>query len=194
MIRHLAAATLAAGLPVAVAADMARYELDPEHTVVAFMVGHVGYAKVLGQFTEVSGHFMYDKDANELGEVRVSVPIRSVETFQDARDEHIASADFLWADEQPEMVFTADGGQAQTDTTGTVTGDLAFRGQSNPVTLQVTLNKVAEYPFGHGRETVGISARGTLDRSEWGMTYAIDNGLVGDTVELIIETEALLAE
>jgi hypothetical protein len=31
-------------------------------------------------------------------------------------------------------------------------------------------------------------------RSDWGMTYAVDNGLVADEVELLIETEALLVE
>lgn len=193
--RNAAALVLVLGAaPMAAQAEMTRYELDPEHTVVAFMVDHVGYAKVLGQFTEVSGHFMYDAETQELGEVRVSVPIASVETFIDARDQHIMSEDFLWADEQPEMVFTAEGGEPETDTTGTVTGTLGLRGAEAPLTLDVTLNKVAEYPFGHGKETVGISARGSVLRSDFGSTYALGGGIVGDQVDIIIEAEALAAE
>lgn len=180
--------------PLAAQAEMKRYELDPEHTVVAFMIDHIGYAKVLGQFTEVSGHFMYDAETRELGEVRVSVPIASVETFNDARDGHILSEDFLWADQQPEMVFTANGGDPETDTTGSVTGTLSLRGAEAPLTLDVTLNKVADYPFGHGKETVGISARGSVLRSDFGSTYALGGGIVGDAVDIIIEAEALAAE
>ena len=185
---------LGSAVPMAAQAEMSRYELDPDHTVVAFMIDHIGYAKVLGQFTEVSGHFMYDAEARELGEVRVRVPIASVETFNDPRDQHILSEDFLWADQQPEMVFTADGGDPDTDTTGTVTGTLSLRGVEAPLTLAVTLNKVGAYPFGHGRETVGISARGSVLRSDSGSTYALGGGIVGDEVEIIIEAEGLAAE
>lgn len=189
----IAAAAMAAA-PLAATAEMARYDLDPEHTVIAFMIEHIGYAKVLGRFTEVTGHFMYDAETRELGEVRVSVPIASVETFSDRRDEHIVSEDFLWADAQPEMVFTAAGGQPETATSGSVTGTLALRGTEAPLTLDVTLNKVGEYPFLHRKETVGISARGSVLRSDFGSTYALDGGIVGDAVDLIIEAEALRAE
>ena len=37
---------------------------------------------------------------------------------------------------------------------------------------------------------MGISARGTFRRSDFGMNYAVKNGWVGDEVELIIEFEA----
>jgi polyisoprenoid-binding protein YceI len=35
-----------------------------------------------------------------------------------------------------------------------------------------------------------VSARGTLKRSAFGMTYGIDNAWVGDDVEIIVELEA----
>lgn len=188
------ALVLCGACPLAAQAEMKRYDLDPDHTVVAFMIDHLGYAKTLGQFTEVAGHFMYDAETRELGAVEVRVPIASVETFNDARDEHIMGEDFLWADEQPEMVFTAEGGEAEGDTAGSVTGTLSLRGAEAPLTLDVTLNKVGEYPFGHGKETVGISARGSVLRSDFGSTYALGDGVVGDEVEIIIETEAIAAD
>jgi polyisoprenoid-binding protein YceI len=168
---------------------MATYRLDPDHAVIAFLVDHVGYADVLGQFTGVEGTIEYDAEARELGAVEITVDPTTVETHQDARDGHIRGSDFLHVEEHPAIVFTANGGTPETETTGTVEGDLEILGQSNALTLNVTLNKVAEYPFGHGKETVGISARGTVLRSEYGMDYALANGLVGDEVRLIIEGE-----
>ena len=35
-----------------------------------------------------------------------------------------------------------------------------------------------------------MSARGTLKRSEFGMTYGVADDLVGDDVEILIEIEA----
>ena len=37
---------------------------------------------------------------------------------------------------------------------------------------------------------MGVSARGTLKRSEFGMTYGVADNLVGDDVEIVIELEA----
>ena len=61
---------------------------------------------------------------------------------------------------------------------------------TRPLTLAATLNKLAPYPIGNRAEVVGVSARGSLQRSEFGMTYGVADGLVGDEVELIIEIEA----
>ena len=58
------------------------------------------------------------------------------------------------------------------------------------MTLDVTLNKSAEYPIGHEEYTLGITAETTLKRSEWGMTYGLDPALVGDEVTLRFGFEA----
>jgi polyisoprenoid-binding protein YceI len=190
----LALAAVLATAPIAASAEMARYEIDASHTVVAFLVGHVGYSNVLGRFSDVSGYFMYDPETRELGEVSVDVGLASVESDNEARDNHVQSPDFLDVEANPMMTFTANGGEATSDTAGTVAGTLTLRGQENPLSLSVTLNKVAEYPFGHKKQTVGISARGSLMRSEYGMDYGIANGLVGDEVQILIEAEAIRAD
>ena len=51
MTRSLTLAALLLGLSVPAArAEMARYDLDPDHVVVAFLVKHIGYENVLGTF------------------------------------------------------------------------------------------------------------------------------------------------
>ncbi len=185
------AAALAAALlaPAALAAP-ATYKLDPSHTTIGFLVDHIGYAKTFGLFRELEGEFEFDPEARTLGDVRVSVDAASVFTNDDRRDEHVRNKDFLHVESHPEILFVASGGEVTGENTGTVTGDLTILGVTKPITLEVTLNKIGEYPFGHEKETVGVSARGTVVRSEYGMTYAL-GGLVGDEVDLIIEFEAI---
>ena len=195
MIRTFFASTaLIAAAASAVQADMARYELDPEHTVVYFTVDHIGYAKTLGLFTELSGEFMFDADSQTLGDVSVSINAGSVNTFNDARDGHVRNRDFLHVSEHPQITFVASGGTAASDTSGTVTGELTIIGATQPVTLDVTLNKAAAYPFGHQREVLGLSMSTTINRSDFGMDYGVGNGLVGDEVIINIETEAMKME
>lgn len=175
-------------------AEMARYELDPEHTTVYFTVDHIGYAKTLGVFTEISGAFDYDASSQELGAVSVAINADSVETFNRARDRHVKNSDFLHVSRHPQITFVANGGSATSATSGTVTGELTILGQTQPVTLDVTLNKSAPYPFGHQREVLGLSMTTSIQRSAFGMNYGVGIGLVGDEVLINIETEAMKME
>ena len=190
-MRTIFSAAILSVLAAGAHADMARYELDPEHTAVYFTVDHIGYSKVLGIFLQVEGGFFYDAETRELGEVNVTIDAGSVNTFNEARDGHVRNRDFLNVPQYPEITFTASGGTAGSETTGTVTGDLTVLGQSNPVTLNVTLNKVAPYPFGHQREVLGLSMTTSIKRSDFGMDYGVANGLVGDELQINIETEAM---
>src|SRR5690554_4643478 len=61
----------------------------------------------------------------------------------------------------------------------------------NPVDVDVTLNKADVYPFGHEEYTLGLSASTVIKRSDWGMTYGMDEGMVGDEVVLRFAFEAI---
>lgn len=191
MVRILLPASALVLLPLVAVAEPHRYEIDPAHTVVSFMIGHVGFSQVLGVFGEVSGGFTWDDETRELSDVEIVVATDSVNTFDAARDEHVRKGDFLGVADNSAMTFTADGGEATSETEGTVAGELTMLGQTHPLILDVTLNKAEVYPFGHKKFTLGLSAEATLNRSDWGMTYGVENGLVGDEVKITISTEAL---
>lgn len=175
-------------------AEPAAYQLDPDHLVVGFLVDHIGYAKTLGMFRKAEGSYRFDEQDGALSDLRVVVDTGSVFTNHKKRDDHLRSADFLNSREFPQMIFTAKTARRTGDRTFEVTGELQLLGKSQPLTLNVTWNKSGEYPFGGGvfggnPYVMGVSARGSFRRSAYGMTYAVDNGWVGDEVELIIEFE-----
>lgn len=172
-------------------AEPHEYTIDPDHFSIGFLVDHVGYARQLGKFLTGEGHFVYDEDANELISGEVTIAADSVFTNHDRRDRHLKSDDFLHARRHGEIHFKATEYRPDDQDSGTLAGDLTLLGQTHPVELSVTINKTGEYPFGHEKYTIGISARTTIERSQWGMTYGIEDGLVGDEVELIFEIEAL---
>lgn len=177
--------------PVAAYAAPERYELDQSHLTVAFFVSHIGFKNQLGVFREVEGGFSYDAETRTLSDLAVEIEADSVDTFNSARDRHVRDDDFLAADDHPKITFVMTGAEATGDASGTVTGDLTLRGVTRPVTLDVTLNRAADYPFGHRAFTLGFSAKGSVKRSEFGSTYALEGGLVGDDVEIVIEAEAI---
>ena len=171
-------------------AESRRYRIDPEHLSIGFLVDHIGYAKVLGMFRKGEGSFTFDEETGVLGDIRIEIDAASVFSNHRKRDEHLMSADFLNASEFPTLVFTAASAKPIQGRSYVIQGELELLGERQPVTLDATWNKSGEYPFGGSPWVMGVSARGSFRRSDFGMNYAVKNGWVGDEVELIIEFEA----
>lgn len=168
-----------------------QYKLDPDHTAVALLVEHVGFSKVLGRFTDVTGSFTYDVDTGELSNVNVEVKSKSFASDHKARDKHVRSKDFLNVKKHATLSFTTAETALIAEGVGLVSGQFTLLGKTLPLSLQATLNKADKYPFGHKKFTLGLTIRGAVERSQYGMDYGVKNGLVGDRVDVIIETEAV---
>lgn len=191
MQRTLTALGLLGALAAAPAgAEPARFRIDPEHLSIGFLVRHLGYADVLGQFLKAEGSFMFDEQARTLSDVRVSIDAASLFSNHKARDEHLRGKDFLNTAQHPAITFVGTAAEPTGERTGKVVGDLTMLGVTRPVTLDVTLNKTGLYPW-IDNYVAGVSARTTIKRSDFGMMYAVENGWVGDEVQVIIEFEAI---
>lgn len=188
-----ALAWLALLSPVTAQAQPARYEIDPDHLSIGFLVDHIGYAKVLGMFRTARGGYRFDEASGTLTDLRVEVDTASVFSNQRKRDDHLKGPDFLNSVQHPRMVFTAASAKRSGERDFEIAGQLELLGKTQPLTLKARWNKSAESPIGGLRKpyVMGVSARGSFKRSAFGMTYGVDNGWVGDEVELIIEFEAI---
>ncbi len=171
-------------------AEPRAYLIDPSHFSIVFNAMHIGYAPTWGLFLKGKGGFTFDEETRTLSDLSVEIETASVFSNDERRDGHLRSDDFLAAEAHPTITFTMTEARAETETSGKITGDLTLRGVTRPVTLDVTLNKIGPYPFG-GTYVLGISASTVLKRSEFGSTYALDGGLVGDEVEIRIDLEAI---
>ena len=170
-------------------AEPAHFELDPNHITVAFMVDHLGYAKVLGMFRAARGSYDFDEATGALAKLRIEVDTQSVFSNYAKRDQHLKSADFLNTAQFPRMVFTADSARRTGERTFEIAGQLELVGKMQPLTLTATWNKSEPSPIDKVY-TMGVSARGSFKRSSHGMNYGVANEWVGDEVPLIIEFEA----
>ena len=173
-------------------AEPTTWEIDPEHFSLAFEADHIGYQQQLGFFLEASGEFQIDLDAGEFLSGRVEVKADSIFTNNEDRDDHLRGRDFLNSRRHPIVVFEASEFLPNEDwTEGKLHGNLTLLGVTLPIVLDISLNKQAEYPFGHRKETLGVSASTIVERSHWGMDYALSNEMVGDAVKLRFEFEAV---
>ena len=175
-----------------VIAEPATWEIDPEHFSIAFESEHIGYQSQLGLFLEGGGEFRFDTETFELFSGYVEIPASSIFTNNKDRDDHLRGRDFLNSRRYPVIFFEArEFDPNQQYTGGELRGELTMLGITQLINLQVTLNKSERYPFGHRRETLGVSASAVIDRSKWGMDYGVANNMVGDSVKLRFEFEAV---
>lgn len=185
----LLALTLTA-VPVPGFTEPATYVLDPQHVAVGFRVHHLGFANVIGFFREVEGSYVFDEATGVLSDVDVRVSTDSVFSNDDDRDEHLRSRDFLSSNRYSQMRFSAVSVERIDERRFEINGELELLGISKPLRLEATWNKSGPYPIGRDAYAMGVSAAGTLRRSDYGMDYAVDNGWVGDEVEIFVEFEA----
>jgi polyisoprenoid-binding protein YceI len=175
-------------------AEPARFTLDPEHTSITFFTHHLGYSDVAGMFLDARGSFTFDEEARRISDLEVVVDTASVFTDHERRDEHLRSADFLNVAEFPEMTFVMTGAEPLGEGRGRIEGELTLLGATRPMTLEATFNKGARYPFGDEHYAIGVDATGSIRRSEFGMTYGVDNAWVGDEITFVIGFEAIRQE
>jgi polyisoprenoid-binding protein YceI len=184
----LIAAALSTALLAPTAAFAASYTIDETHAHAAFKVSHLGFSHTIGQFKEISGTLQFDEADPAASSVSVTINTASVDSANEARDEHLRKADFLNVEAFPTMTFASTDVEVTGENTGKLTGDLTLLGVTQPVTLDVTFNQAGPHPFDPSKIVAGFSATGEINRSDFGMAYA--SPAIGETVELTIEVEA----
>ena len=166
------------------------YELDPLHTVVGFVARHM-LSKVRGQFTDFSGRIEVG-DSPEGSRVEVAVKTESITTHTEKRDQHLMSGDFLEIEKHPVLTFTSTAVRPTGGTSFELDGDLTIKDITRPVTLSGEF--LGWGPDMDGKPMFAASAKTTIDREDWDMTWnmAVETGgfLVGKKVDLEIEVEA----
>ncbi len=183
----LIAAAVFASAPLA-AAD--RYDFDKAHTSILYFVEHMGLSEMQGEFRAFDGELLIDNADISKSSVNVSIDAASIDMDVDKLNEHLKTKDFFDAANQPKLTFKSSKVEAKGDNGLTVTGDLTLLGVTKPVTLDVTMKKVASHPFAK-RPAIGFHAEGTIKRSDFGMNYGIPN--IGDVVKIRIDSETIQA-
>jgi polyisoprenoid-binding protein YceI len=181
--------------PLAEARNLAgSWTIDPERTKVAFVAPHLVFAKVRGEFSEVSGSLSVGSGSEDSW-VDVRVGTASVDTGLSLRDAHLRSADFLDSANHPEMHFRSTELRVHGLRTCTLKGELTVRGVTRPLTLEVEF--LGRNSDAGAKPTLGFEARANVDREEFGLVWnrPLEAGgvLVGRHIELQIEAEAVAA-
>ena len=166
--------------------------IDTAHTEIGFAVTHLGVSKTRGRFTDFSGEIKVDGVKPENSSVVVNIKTASVNTGNDARDNHLKGKDFFDSAAFPDMTFKSAKIKRGKNGSYIADGSLTIKGVTKPVTLTFTPSAPQKGPKGEWH--AGMDTKTTINRKDFGLTW---NGViegtqaVGDMVEISIDLEAV---
>lgn len=176
-------------------AEVARYEIDPEHTTIGFSAVHMLVSNVQGQFMVFSGFIEMDSETKIVHSVEATIKAWSINTNHHMRDAHLRSPDFLDVDTYPTMTYKLTG-YRKTGDHYTATGTLTLHGVTKEVTLVGNLVGVTKDPSGNIR--AGFVEEGKINRRDFNVNFSgtLDNGgmIVSDEIMLKLNLECIKAK
>lgn len=144
-----------------------KWKIDPTHSEVTFKVKHLMISTVTGKFKVFEGKVESENDDfDKIKNIEFRADVKSVDTNNKDRDEHLRSSDFFAAEEYPELIFKAESWDLSA---GKVQGNLTIRNTTKPVTLDVDFGGVVEDPYGQTK--AGLTVSGKISRKEFGLTW-----------------------
>ena len=169
------------------------WNLDSAHSQADFAVRHMMISTVKGTFERVSGTIVGDPSDVENSRAKIRIDASSVSTRDKQRDGHLKSQDFFYVEKFPELKFVSKKITRKGKEEIEVTGELTIRDVTREVTLTGTLEGPLKDPYGF--ERFGVSAEGSIDRSQWGLKWnsVLETGgvMVGDRVKISVNLEAV---
>jgi polyisoprenoid-binding protein YceI len=114
------------------------YKFDQGHSTIGFSV-HQFLGATHGKFTKFEGKIDINREHPANSSVTARIDIRSIDTGNEKRDNHLRSAEFFNVEKYPEMTFKSRSVNQTGPLAGDILGDLTMHGVTRPITLHVKL-------------------------------------------------------
>ncbi|MGQ0765835.1 MAG: YceI family protein [Gemmatimonadota bacterium] len=174
-----------------VTTETTMWTLDPAHSSVEFAVRHLMISTVKGRFNDVTAELELNGVEPRRSRVKVEADVASIDTRQAQRDGHLRSADFFDAENHPRLTFVSRTIEGSPEGDFRMIGDLTMRGVTREVVLDASFSGGGGDPWGNERKA--FSAKGKVDRRDFGLTWnqALETGgiVVGDDVRIEVHAE-----
>ena len=163
-----------------------KYQLDKSHASITYTISHLGYSHYTSRFNDFDATLDFDAKDPTKSKLEVKINPASTDSNNAHLKEKLDSATFFDTVKFPEAKFVSTKIEKTSATEGLITGDLTLHGVTKPVVLKTTFNGGGVNPFA-GVDSLGFSAIGKLNRSDFGITEYLP--AVGDEVKFYVEVE-----
>ena len=178
---------------VSINAQETKWTFDNSHSKIQFDVSHMVISEVSGQFQDYEGTIFADKSDFSDAKVSFSIKVKSIDTDDKDRDEHLLTADFFDAEKFPKITFVSKSMKKVGENQYKLTGDFSMHGVTKEITLDLKYNGTVNDPWGNTK--AGFKVTGIIDRTDFGLKYnsVMDTGgmMIGEEITITCKIELI---
>lgn len=170
--------------------EATEWELDKAHSTIKFTITHF-FTPVTGTFDDVDAVVNFDPENLEESRIDVTIPVESVNTRNERRDNHLRSEDFFNTSQWPNMRFVSSSIEQTGENEFVARGELTIRDVTREFDLPFQLLGVMDHPMRENTRVAGISANAELMRTDFGVGVGdwAATAVVGDRVNIELNLE-----
>ena len=173
-----------------------KWNVDKAHSKIEFEVSHMVISSVTGYFRNYDVNIESDNADFENAKISFSAGVKSIDTENKKRDNHLKSKDFFNAKKFPKLTFV---GKSFTKFEGNkykLVGDITMHGITEELSFDVKFNGTIDDPWGNTRAAFVIT--GELNRFDfqlkWNKLLEAGGAVVGKTVSITCKIELIKAK
>lgn len=166
------------------------WSIDKSHSNVNFTITHF-FTPVDGSFEDYTADIQFDPNNLESSSIDVTIPVSSINTENERRDNHLKSEDFFNAEEWPNIHFVSNNIEQTGENQFVAHGELTIRDVTREFELPFELLGVMDHPMKEGQKVAGITASAKLNRTDFGVGVGdwAATAVVGDEVDIQLNLE-----
>lgn len=168
--------------------QVSSWQGDNSHSRLGFTVVHSGIANFNGNFKNYTATIRGSNADFSDAVAELTAEVSSINTDNEARDNHLRSADFFDVEKYPALTFKSRSFKKVKDKQYKVTGDLTLHGVTKEVTLDATHNGTITNGMTK-KDNAGFRVTGNIKRSDFGIATSFPTAVVSDEVALIADFE-----
>lgn len=172
------------------AQDATMWKLDKAHTSVNFSINHF-FSSVTGKFKSFDGNFYFDPANLQGSKADFTIEVKSVNTDDTKRDDHLQSPDFFDAKKYPNITFKSTKIEKKSEKEFLVYGKLTIKNNTKDVALPLKVTGQMEHPMMKGTIILGLVIDTKINRTDFGVGTGnwAATMVVGDEVRIHIPME-----
>ena len=171
------------------------WTVDRAHSGVNFTINHF-FTPVDGNFNDYQATVHFDPENLEGSHIDVIIPVESINTRNERRDNHLKSEDFFNTSVWPNIRFVSSSIEHNGDNQYVARGELTIRDITHSFDLPFELLGVMDHPMRENTKVAGIVAETVLMRTDYGVGVGdwAATAVVGDRVNIRLNLELTASE
>jgi polyisoprenoid-binding protein YceI len=147
-----------------------KWDIDPTHSDVQFKIRHLVISTVTGAFNKFEGAATMPQDGHfEHADIRFRIDVDSIDTNQEARDQHLKQADFFDVQQFPHIDFRSTSFAKKSGDDYELRGELSMHGETREVVLAAAYGGIEKDSYGNTK--IGFEVSGKINRKDFGLSY-----------------------